>query len=76
MGWGRGGNDPRYRAAMLRHRDRLALLDSIDDRADFVLEFADAYGCLLQSGHMIAQYGHRPKVDPYSARNWLRRLRQ
>lgn len=44
---------------MLRHRDRLALLDSVDDRAGFVLEFADPYRRLLHSGHILAKNGHK-----------------
>jgi hypothetical protein len=59
VGGRRGGNDPRHGPAMFGHRDRLAVLNPVDDRASFVLEFTDSYGCLLHRGHILAQSGHR-----------------
>lgn len=59
MGWRASGNDPGYGPAVLGHRDRLTLLNTIDDRAGLVLEFADAHGRLLHRGYILAQSGHK-----------------
>lgn len=40
---------------MFGHRDRLAVLNPVDDRAGFVLEFPDPYGCFLHRGHILAK---------------------
>ena len=44
---------------MLGYGDRLTVLNPIDDRAGLVLEFPDADGCSLHSGHILAQSGHK-----------------
>jgi hypothetical protein len=58
VGWGRGGDDPCHGAAMLRHRDRLALLHSVDDRAGFVLEFAVPTVAFAMVATFLAKNGH------------------
>jgi hypothetical protein len=65
VGRGVRGDDPRHGAAVLG-RDRLALFDSIDDRAGLVLQFPNAYGCvLLAAKSWLNGQGAGGRSDPW-----------